>query len=73
MAGATRLSSPGPLSTSPFQHCGRHMLLSVPPWEKEKSRLLVENINAKGGDDHCGKVSGPDRFSNLYLSTCSTL
>lgn len=48
MAGATRLSSPGPLSTSPFQHCSHHMLPSVPPWEKEKSSLLVENINAKG-------------------------
>ena len=53
----------------PLQSC--HMLLSVQPQKKEKNSLLVEKITARGGDDHCGKVSGPDRFSNLYLSTYS--
>lgn len=53
----------------PLQSC--HMLLSVRPWKKQKNSFLVEKITARGGDGHCGKVSGPDRFSNLYLNTYS--
>ena len=70
VAGATSLSSPGPLPSSLFHHFSPATCFSVYGRRtKEKNGLLIDKIAA--GDDSCGKVSGPDRFSNWYLSACS--